>query len=79
MLMFVHAGTLLQQSLQLALLKYSFEGAAPCSSQLQQHLLGSAGVLKGPSPEEEAAIVRGGARVCVSVSSDCALSWVDRV
>jgi len=50
------SGTLLQQSLQLALLKYTFEGAAPCTSQLQRHLLGSAGVLKGPSIEEEAAI-----------------------
>jgi len=51
------AGTLLQQSLQLALLKYSFEDAAPCTVQLQRHLLCTAGVYKGPTPEEEAAIV----------------------
>eukprot|EP00983_Pelagomonas_calceolata_P073606 1152185-Pelagomonas_calceolata.AAC.6 len=62
-----HPCTLLQQSLQLALLKYTFEGAAPCTSQLQRHLLGSAGVLKGPSIEEEAAIgVDAGGEFCAA-------------
>ena len=48
----------LEQSLQLALLKYSWGGAPVCAGpQLQRHLLGAAGLTAEPTPEEEVAIV----------------------
>lgn len=73
------SGTLLQQSLQLALLKYGFEGALPCGVNQQRHIMGTAGMLKGPAPEEEAAIVSGVCvfvcklkeRECVHVKGEC--------